>query len=35
VPLDQAFKCAEAMALDLLNAGAKEVLEAIRAEKEE
>ena len=34
VPLDQAFKCAEAMAIDLLDAGGREILEAIRADKE-
>ncbi|MCP4456176.1 MAG: hydroxymethylbilane synthase [Planctomycetes bacterium] len=35
VPLDQAFKCVEEMALELLNAGGREILEAIRAEKAE
>jgi len=35
VPLDQAFKCSEAMAIELLDAGGREILETIRAEKEE
>jgi hydroxymethylbilane synthase len=34
VPLDLAFKCAEEMALELLDAGGREILEAIRADKE-
>ncbi|MCF7972583.1 MAG: hydroxymethylbilane synthase [Phycisphaerae bacterium] len=34
VPLDQAFECAQAMAKDLLNAGGREILETIRADKD-
>ncbi len=34
VSVPDAFKCAEAMALDLLDAGGRDILEAIRAEKE-
>ena len=34
VPVDEAFKCAEAMAQELLDAGGRDILEAIRAEKD-
>lgn len=34
VPKDKAFKCAEAMAIELLDAGGREILDAIRAEKQ-